>query len=277
MAPVEDIPRFRRDPEGVWAEKLAEDPDLAQRIEGATNKSKLLSTTDLSAFYRASSGSGWALVGDAGHFKDPVVGQGQRDALRHGRLLGEAAQQTLDDTAALDRALQAWERGRDRDTISTYHWGNRETRAAAPSALIREVFRGFAGGEDPDVTDTFNRIRRVERVVGPGRMVKALARVLTTPGADRRAILREVAEEIPIEIGIRREWWFGGFRYAGRSASEHPGWELGAAPRTRRAVVAPRPGDSAVPAPTADQNPASRDVMIRGNLGPDIAGPNPLR
>ncbi len=86
-----------------------------------------------------------------------------------------------------------------------------------------------------------------------------------------------MAEEIPIEIGIRREWWFGGFRYAGRSASEHPGWELGAAPRTRRAVVAPRPGDSAVPAPTADQNPASRDVMIRGNLEPDIAGPNPVR
>ena len=29
------------------------------------------STGDTSAYFRASSGPGWALIGDAGHFKDP--------------------------------------------------------------------------------------------------------------------------------------------------------------------------------------------------------------
>ena len=52
-------------------------------------------------------GPGWALPGDAGHFKDPVTAQGIRDALRFGRLLGEAAAPVLDDPRALDRALRA--------------------------------------------------------------------------------------------------------------------------------------------------------------------------
>ena len=42
------------------------------------------------SYFRRSSGPGWALPGDAGHFKDPVTAQGIRDALRFGRLLGEA-------------------------------------------------------------------------------------------------------------------------------------------------------------------------------------------
>ena len=46
-----------------------------------------------------------------GHFKDPVTAQGIRDALRFGRLLGEAAAPVLDDPRRLDAALARWERG----------------------------------------------------------------------------------------------------------------------------------------------------------------------
>jgi flavin-dependent dehydrogenase len=198
MSPREEIARFRADPHGVWVEKVAADPALAERVAGATNGGRLHSTDQLSSYYRASSGPGWALAGDAGHFKDPVVGQGQRDALRHGRLLGEVARDHLDDAAMLDEALTAWERQRDRDTLSTYHWGNRETRAAAPSLLVREVFRTFEGSDAPDASDTFNRIRKVERIIGPGRLGRALARAVLTRGADRREILREVAAEVPL-------------------------------------------------------------------------------
>ena len=51
--------------------------------------------------------AGWALAGDAGHFKDPVTAQGIRDALRYGRLLGEAAAPVLDDPAAPRRGARA--------------------------------------------------------------------------------------------------------------------------------------------------------------------------
>jgi flavin-dependent dehydrogenase len=80
----------RREPEDYWRRKLADHPGLAARVAGAPPGSKLRSTGDTPAFFRASSGPGWALAGDAGHFKDPVTGQGMRDAMFAGRTLAEA-------------------------------------------------------------------------------------------------------------------------------------------------------------------------------------------
>ena len=68
---------------------MAANPMAAERCAGATNHTKLRSTGSTSAFYRRSSGPGWALAGDSGHFKDPVIGQGMRDAMRFGRILAE--------------------------------------------------------------------------------------------------------------------------------------------------------------------------------------------
>ncbi|HEY9417499.1 MAG TPA: NAD(P)/FAD-dependent oxidoreductase [Pseudonocardia sp.] len=243
MAPASDIPRFQADVETVWAEKLADDPALAERLEGATNADKLRATAKLVSFYRASTGPGWALAGDAGHFKDPVVGQGQRDALRHGRLLGEAVRGILDDPGAVDAALRAWERRRDRDTRSTYHWGNRETVAVAPSLLVREVFRTFEGDDSPDASDTFNRMRKIERIIGPGRMARAFATALVRAHGDRGQVLREATSEIPTELGIRWENLRDEFRYAGWAPSERPGWSVGRPPAAR---ATPTPEDRAV-------------------------------
>jgi 2-polyprenyl-6-methoxyphenol hydroxylase-like FAD-dependent oxidoreductase len=69
---------------------LDRNPALKARVGDATNLGKPRMTDDLTAYYRRSCGPGWALAGDAGHFKDPVTGNGMRDALKFGRLLGEA-------------------------------------------------------------------------------------------------------------------------------------------------------------------------------------------
>ena len=41
-------------------------------------------------YYRKPYGQGWALVGDAGYHRDPVLAQGISDALRDSGLLAEA-------------------------------------------------------------------------------------------------------------------------------------------------------------------------------------------
>src|SRR5271163_436665 len=225
------LPAFRADPEGSWQAKLDQDPALRRRVGAATNMSKVRSTDDLSAYYRRSSGPGWALAGDAGHFKDPVTGNGMRDALKFGRLLGEAAASSLYDPEALDAALRSWERARDADTISTYHWGNRETRPGATSPLVREVLRTFAGDDRPNLSDTFNRARSVESIINPTRLARGLARALTTSGVDRRAVLREVWGELPMEISARRHRLLDGFRSTRPTATERSGWSVGSAPR----------------------------------------------
>src|SRR5271169_1094962 len=226
MCPAEDIAAHRADPEGSWQAKLDQDPALRRRVGAATNMSKVRSTDDLSAYYRRSSGPGWALAGDAGHFKDPVTGNGMRDALKFGRLLGEAAASSLYDPEALDAALRSWERARDADTISTYHWGNRETRPGATSPLVREVLRTFAGDDRPNLSDTFNRARPVEAVINPLRLARGLFHAVTAPGANRREIWRELRTELPIEIGIRRHRLLDGFRSTRPTATERAGWGL---------------------------------------------------
>ncbi|MCW2515598.1 MAG: dependent oxidoreductase [Mycobacterium sp.] len=231
MCPAEDIAAHRADPEGAWQAKLDQDPALRARIGGATNMSKVRSTDDLSAYYRRSSGPGWALAGDSGHFKDPVTGNGMRDALKFGRLLGEAAAATIDDPAALDAALRAWEQARDKDTLSTYHWGNRESRPEPTSPLVQAVLGTFAGSEEPNLSDTFNRARPVESIINPGRLARGLVRALKKPGADRRAILREVCSELPMEISARRHRLLDEFRSTKPTATERSGWSVGSAPR----------------------------------------------
>ncbi|MGQ0466976.1 MAG: NAD(P)/FAD-dependent oxidoreductase [Sporichthyaceae bacterium] len=255
MCPAEDIAEFRADAEAAWQRKLDGDPAMAERLRGATSQSSIRKTEDLVAYYRRSSGPGWALVGDAGHHKDPVVGQGMRDAVRHGRLLGEAIARSIDDPHGLDRALRRWERVRDKDTLSTYHWGNRETRPLPTSPLVREVLRTFAqDGDRPDVSDTFNRARSIESIISPVHLAKGLSRALRLPDADRRGILKQVVEELPHEWSARRHRLLDGFRSTRPTSTEHPGWvfkDAPGAPSRRAASPAAPYGPSSAKGTTA--------------------------
>jgi flavin-dependent dehydrogenase len=241
MTDAETVPAYRADVEGEWARMTDRNPALKERIGGATNVGALRSTTDLAAYYRRSSGAGWALAGDAGHFKDPVTGNGMRDALKFGRLLGEAAVASLHDPVELDAALLAWEAARDADTISTYHWGNRESRPGATSPLVREVLRTFVGDDRPKLSDTFNRARPVESVINPVRLTRGLVRALRAPDADRRAIWRELRVELPMEIGLRRHRLLDGFRSTRVVATERSGWSIGSAEPRQKATRSPEP------------------------------------
>ncbi|MEV4420333.1 NAD(P)/FAD-dependent oxidoreductase [Patulibacter sp. NPDC049589] len=252
MTDAAAIPGIRADPEAGWQDMLDKDPALKERIGAAGGLSRMRTTDDLSSYYRRSCGPGWALAGDAGHFKDPVTGNGMRDALKFGRLLGEAAATTLHDPAELDAALVTWEQARDADTISTYHWGNRESRPGPASPLVREVLRTFSGSEAPNLSDTFNRARPIEAIITPARMARGLWAALRAPGADRRAILREVWGELPMEIGARRHRLLDGFRSTRSAGTERDGWDVGPTPKPPSWRAAAEP----VPEARAEADPA---------------------
>jgi flavin-dependent dehydrogenase len=76
-------------------------------------------------FLRRSFGPGWALVGDAAYFKDPITAHGITDALRDAELLARAVAE------ASDAALAAYQDTRDAmalalfevtDDIASYEW-----------------------------------------------------------------------------------------------------------------------------------------------------------
>jgi flavin-dependent dehydrogenase len=205
--------------EREWEKTVAGMPGLRERLEGSKRVSKVRSALDTTSYFRRSAGPGWALPGDAGHFKDPVTAQGIRDALRFGRLLGEAVAPVLDDPIALDRASTRWARRRERECLETYTWTNALGRAEPMTALEAELYA--AAARDPElarrVLDVFSRTRRPSRAVGVRTALEITRRALNRPGADRRLVLRAAGRELRDRLvaeAQRREAWSGSLRDA---------------------------------------------------------------
>jgi len=73
---------------------------LAEAVQHARPAGMLRGFTGHVGWFRQSWGAGWALVGDAGYFKDPVTAHGITDALRDAELLANAITGGSDDALA---------------------------------------------------------------------------------------------------------------------------------------------------------------------------------
>ena len=110
-------------------------PDLAARLAAATPPAALRTFTGRPGYVRRSWGRGWALVGDAGYFKDPLTAHGLTDALRDAELLARAIVSVIIDGADEREALAGYQRTRDAlstaffdltDVIAGHHWTDEE-------------------------------------------------------------------------------------------------------------------------------------------------------
>jgi flavin-dependent dehydrogenase len=122
-------------------------PELADRLRRATPPRGTRTWSGHHGFLRRSSGPGWALVGDAGYFKDPISAHGLTDALRDAELLARAVigsgiqpgtDRDIDlggNGSTLDDAVAEYEATRDRlsiplfdvtDQIASHRWNHAE-------------------------------------------------------------------------------------------------------------------------------------------------------
>jgi flavin-dependent dehydrogenase len=65
-------------------------PEFAERIDGASCVEPVRGFEGQQSFIKRGTGPGWALVGDAGYFKDPLTAHGITDAFRDAELLARA-------------------------------------------------------------------------------------------------------------------------------------------------------------------------------------------
>jgi menaquinone-9 beta-reductase len=245
MGHRDEAAEARRDADAYWRRKLAEHPGLAARLAGAPPGSKLRSTGETPAFFRASSGPGWALAGDAGHFKDPVTGQGMRDAMFAGRTLAEQVLPVLDDSPAVDRETRRWEAARDRECLPAYHFANADTRVERQSPMLCELVRQAGKTTSPDLSDLFGRARTPQQVTPPARLARALLAALWRGERSRWEILSRAVSEGRTQVGIERELRGGRFRSSRPVAgSDHPGADWPPAP-IGVAISAPADGADA--------------------------------
>ena len=100
-------------------------PELSDAMKGARRVGQFRGLAGEPGYLRQSHGPGWALVGDAGYYKDPITAHGMTDALRDAELLARAV---IDGSG---EALAGYQATRDdlslaffdcTDHVASYAW-----------------------------------------------------------------------------------------------------------------------------------------------------------
>jgi len=202
--PLDRLGEFRADAEGAFAAAVARCPAVADVVGGGRREGRLSPMASHPAFFRESCGPGWALVGDAGHFKDPAPGQGISDALRQADRLAAVVLGAWDH--GLDAALRQWTRWRDADAFEMHWFATDMGRAGTVPLVLLEIVRGMLATPDGGgrMFDVFNHRARPSEILTPVQLARATARLLGAGAQPRRQVLEEVRDVVREEV--RRRW-----------------------------------------------------------------------
>lgn len=193
-------------------------------------------------YFRRSAGPGWALVGDAGHMKDVVTGQGISDAVRQSEALSARVLESWSGSDhALDAAVHRWWRRRDRDGAPMYWLSQDMGRSGPVPALYAGFFRTVAGSEELKLglQEVLAQQQPVRRFLSLRRLSLIVLGFLAVAGPGRLDRLREVGRTLALEVG--RRW-----------ASVRPRYDRAGEPAEveevpARPVPAPRSRDTVFP------------------------------
>jgi 2-polyprenyl-6-methoxyphenol hydroxylase-like FAD-dependent oxidoreductase len=200
------LPDFRSDLERSFMEYAVASPPVADKLTGARRVGKLQGIVRWESFFRESAGPGWALVGDAGHFKDPTPGQGITDALRQATAMAPAIAGGIGGSdSELDAALAGWARWRDRDAFE-HHWMACDLGAAGrgPTVVPAMMERLAAEGKLGGFLDVFQHRTVPSKVFTPPRLLSTAAGMVVRGDGDRAGVLREVRELVMADTRRKR-------------------------------------------------------------------------
>jgi 2-polyprenyl-6-methoxyphenol hydroxylase-like FAD-dependent oxidoreductase len=133
------LAELRHEPDLGFARMLAAaEPSAVEKVKAARLVGRLHGFAGEPSYLRQPWGPGWALVGDASHFKDPIAAHGITDALRDAELLAIAIDHAMTaggigEAAALERYHQTRDRLSLRmhaasDAVARYDWTTETVR-----------------------------------------------------------------------------------------------------------------------------------------------------
>jgi flavin-dependent dehydrogenase len=137
--PVEEFHEVRSDIEGNFIKVLGLVPNLVERVRAGRREERFYGSADLPNFFRKPFGPGWALVGDAGHHKDPYLALGIPDAFRDAEHLAHAVHEGLSGARAMDEALADYEKRRNEMAIASYHENLASARFTPPPPAVLQL------------------------------------------------------------------------------------------------------------------------------------------
>ncbi|MGC1165092.1 MAG: NAD(P)/FAD-dependent oxidoreductase [Solirubrobacterales bacterium] len=193
VAPIDRRSELRGNRTVGYEEGIARWPELAERLAGARRLGPVLMTSRWHGYFRESAGPGWALVGDAGHFKDPTPGQGISDALRQAEALVPAIERALGGEEPADRPLREWWAWRDRDAWEMYWFAQDMGATYRAPILLGALQERFA--LEPRLVDDLLRVLGHDlppsELFSPSLILSVLGEALRTGRGKRLALLDE--------------------------------------------------------------------------------------
>jgi 2-polyprenyl-6-methoxyphenol hydroxylase-like FAD-dependent oxidoreductase len=194
VEPIDRHAEARAERDRVYDDGIAAWPELRERVAGATRVGQVRVMSRWNGFFRQAAGPGWALVGDAGHFKDPTPGQGIADALRQVETMASAVTGGWEGDASLDAALRGWWKWRDEDAWEMYWLAQDMGPTDSAPILGRELQLRLAG--DRELTRRFVRVLNHEvpasKLIDPKLAASMIWSALAHRRGQRGDVLREV-------------------------------------------------------------------------------------
>lgn len=184
--------------EDGYAAGLSAWPELASLLSGARRVGPIRVMVDWHGYFRRPVGPGWALIGDAGNFKDPSPAQGIADALCQAEGLAAVIGNGFGD---LEAGLRRWARQRDEDGREM-HWFAADMGAVGTTPLASQALRDVAADEE----DTRGFLRMLNREVKPSELftprliAKSALRVVRDRPREVPAMAKEVVRTLSKEI-----------------------------------------------------------------------------
>jgi flavin-dependent dehydrogenase len=171
--PVSEIGQWRQNAASALTRDLLTDPVTAPLVENNPPDGAVRGTVKERYFFRQSAGPGWVLVGDAGHHKEFVIGDGITEALIQVRSLAQAVSE------GTDAALVRWWRGRDVEAVPYFYFGKDEGALGAPLRIQEVVFRN--ANQSPELRTRLARV--AEHTLSPYDVFPAATVLRWTLGA----------------------------------------------------------------------------------------------
>jgi flavin-dependent dehydrogenase len=172
--------RGNKDLEAVYFEEVAKCPGLSPRLANATRCGPFRAAKEYSYRSTQAAGDGWALVGDAYGFLDPLYSSGVLLALTSGAMAADAIADGLAKGDTSEKQLRTWEpefaRGMDRmrrlvcEFYDGFSFGRFVRKHPDKKGLVTDVLIGDLFKDDIDVLwplmDAMRAEQRAEAMSG---------------------------------------------------------------------------------------------------------------
>ena len=193
VTPIEHRDELRADRTAGFERGLSGWPELAALTATGRRTQPVRMMSRWHGFFRESAGPGWALVGDAGHFKDPTPGQGISDALRQTVAMVPAIERALGGSEDADAPLREWWAWRDRDAWEMY-WFAQDLGDSIRAPLLLRALQDRLAAE-PALVDDFMRVLAHDlppsKLFSPAFLLSVVGEALREGRGQRRALLAE--------------------------------------------------------------------------------------